>query len=412
MNGSLFTMPILVLNMGGEMVYILNQRLQAQNVAQGKGSQVLNDVLRAMYSPIFIQELFKPQDIYTMTSTKLIFEKLAHSSIMRLNKSSMDKLYDLMFMGLKYQILSSSCPQHFIQITLNHLHLIRAMVSTSVEVTDLITSTIDEVVNLYSNFTNGQWNMLKFTLMRFFQGKRVKVSLFLQQSMQLQTGVLVFPIEGKLPYGTEIPGTIKYFENDRNVNTKRFHSDLFDVVSESDDAIDLNSKNGFNVYTKDEDILDTINNEASIISEKNIRAQYSGNSPSSSSNDSKEVSYKSQTKSNYSSSGTSVSQASAKQELSLLANLLGVSSSPSSSKPTEKKESNVFQINNLFGLSSKDGDGDGEGGMMTINIDATADSKTISQYMNDLDLNDQPKDSKGCDGDDMDDLLDLMDMAK
>ncbi len=78
--------------MGGEMVYILQQRLQAQNVTDDKAVKVLVDVIRAMYSQVFISELFKAQEMYTVAATKQIFEKLAHSSIMRLNKSSMDKV--------------------------------------------------------------------------------------------------------------------------------------------------------------------------------------------------------------------------------------------------------------------------------------------------------------------------------
>ena len=49
-----------------------------------------------MYTPMFLDELFKPQEVYTAAATKQIFEKLAHSSIMRLNKTSMDKLYVLL----------------------------------------------------------------------------------------------------------------------------------------------------------------------------------------------------------------------------------------------------------------------------------------------------------------------------
>ena len=88
----MWAMPIIVINMGGEMIYILQQRLQAQNVPADKAKKVLLDVVKAMYSPLFLSELFKPQEMYTAASTKQIFEKLAHSSIMRLNKSSMDKV--------------------------------------------------------------------------------------------------------------------------------------------------------------------------------------------------------------------------------------------------------------------------------------------------------------------------------
>lgn len=86
---SFMTMPFLVLNMGAEMVYILNQRLQAQNVNDSKSQKVLVDVTRAMFANGFIDELFSPQEMYSSASTKQIFEKIAHSSIMRLNKSSM-----------------------------------------------------------------------------------------------------------------------------------------------------------------------------------------------------------------------------------------------------------------------------------------------------------------------------------
>ena len=45
-----------------------------------------------MYNPKFIAELFRPQDVYSMTATRQVFDRLAHSSIMRLNENSMDKV--------------------------------------------------------------------------------------------------------------------------------------------------------------------------------------------------------------------------------------------------------------------------------------------------------------------------------
>ena len=85
--GNLLTMPLIVINLGGEMIYILQQRLSAQNVAKTRGRKVLQDVLRTMYSKSFVSELFKPQDMYSNSSTRQIFNKLAHSSIMRINET-------------------------------------------------------------------------------------------------------------------------------------------------------------------------------------------------------------------------------------------------------------------------------------------------------------------------------------
>ena len=48
-----------------------------------------------------MDEVFRPQAMYSLHETRQIFIRLAHSSIMRLNESSMQKLFDLMLMGLK-----------------------------------------------------------------------------------------------------------------------------------------------------------------------------------------------------------------------------------------------------------------------------------------------------------------------
>lgn len=50
-SGSKLVLPMVVLNMGGEMVNILHQRLNAQNVEVDKRSAVLRDVICTMYAP-------------------------------------------------------------------------------------------------------------------------------------------------------------------------------------------------------------------------------------------------------------------------------------------------------------------------------------------------------------------------
>ena len=59
-------------------------------------------MVKSMLSKKFVEELFRPQEMYSLVSTRHIFEKLAHSSIMKLNATSMGKLFDLMLMGVKY----------------------------------------------------------------------------------------------------------------------------------------------------------------------------------------------------------------------------------------------------------------------------------------------------------------------
>jgi len=48
-----------------------------------------------MFGEKFLDEIFRPQELCSRKALRTIFEKLAHTSIMRLNESSMDKVSEL-----------------------------------------------------------------------------------------------------------------------------------------------------------------------------------------------------------------------------------------------------------------------------------------------------------------------------
>ncbi|XP_048671700.1 protein OSCP1 isoform X2 [Marmota marmota marmota] len=127
---SVRTLPLLFLNLGGEMLYILDQRLRAQNIPGDKARKVLNDIISTMFNRKFMEELFKPQELYSKKALRTVYNRLAHASIMRLNQASMDK-----------------------------------------------------------------------------------VSIFLKDRVQNSNGRFVLPVSGPVPWGTEVPGLIRMFNN-------------------------------------------------------------------------------------------------------------------------------------------------------------------------------------------------------
>jgi hypothetical protein len=453
MVGSVVCMPILVINMGGEMMYILNQRLHAQNIPEEKATKVLSDVIRTMFTPVFLEELFKPQEIYSHISTKQIFDKLAHSSIMRLNKTSMDKLYDLMTMGVKYQLLQCNSPLQYLQITLRHLEGLDKMVgngSSAMDVKSLLASAVSQCIKLYTALTYGDWILVQQTLLQFFYGRKVKVSLFLQQNMQGNDGRLILLNTGYLPYLAEKPGEIRYYENNKVIRKDYFATELKDKTKELDSVFDLCNTLGKDLYNRS--YVDEITFQPSQIFHDALKAfqknpslhatsipDRSGKTPRSS--------YLAEALANYtpssvgnagakSSSKSTTSDISAKAEISLLAELLGATS-PSSKdgskggSPEKPFKINLFP-NAAFHASGGGGGGNGaKGGMddfdddeggggydsnfIAIDIDAAAQAKTVARYTEDLGLKDfdSKADSKNHASDnDNDDLLDLMDLAK
>lgn len=201
-------MPILVLNMGGEMLYVLEQRLVAQSVDEKKKNRVLRDVVRTMFSNRFVSELFKPQSMYTDASIRQVFEKLAHSSIMKLNETSMNKLYSLMVMGVKYQLVKCVSPRRMLDVTLEHVQQIKLMCQQNGETDRLLDECSATCAKVYGAFSDGDWLLCRQMLLQFFKGRKVRVSVFLQMQVQSSDGTLALDGRGPLPENARRPGTV------------------------------------------------------------------------------------------------------------------------------------------------------------------------------------------------------------
>ncbi len=247
----LMAMPIIIYNLGGEMIYILCSRLKAQKIAENKSSQVIHDVVKNLFLEKFHQEILKHNIISKHQQVRRIFENLAHSSIMRLNPTSMSKLFELMLMTFKLELVRSRYPEEIYQITLNHLESIKEIIikedaSKNKENLKTVNDVITNFKNIYSKLSIYDYIILKSTLLRFLQGKNVKVSIFISDKLQSQNNILFLPMNEIAPPLVGKPGEVKiydengkssedYFElkltkfykkNNNNERNKNFCTDL------------------------------------------------------------------------------------------------------------------------------------------------------------------------------------------
>ena len=155
------------------MMYILNQRLQAQTIPEEKSTKVMHDIVGTMLNQRFMDELFKPQDAYSKKAMRTLFDRLAHASIMRLNSASMDKLYDLMTMAFKHQISVSKQPSDVILVTLNHVDAMREFVKGNEAILSQVTHVHSLIKEYYGNLTIGQYQLIRQTLLSFFQDMHI-----------------------------------------------------------------------------------------------------------------------------------------------------------------------------------------------------------------------------------------------
>jgi len=184
--------PVLVLSLGCEMAYVLDQRLKAQQVEERKKGMVLRDILQALFSPDFLQALFKEQPMGAFAETQSLFWKIAHSSIMRLNPSSMEKLYVLMVMGFKHQAMRCVAPQELCDLVLTHMETVKGLVDDK-DVLECIAATEKRLEGFWDSLSNGQWEMLRQAVLRFVQDQRTKISVLLDKGLQSKAGVMRLP---------------------------------------------------------------------------------------------------------------------------------------------------------------------------------------------------------------------------
>lgn len=216
----LMSMPVIINCLGGEMIYILCSRLKAQSISEEKSIRVIKDIGNLLYNKKFQNDLYIHKKPNKHQEVKSIFETLAHSSIMRLNSTSMNKLFELMLMALKLQLLRTRYPEEIYQIVLNHFtcveEIIKMIDPNDNNLINMVNNSKDNFMNVYGKLNPYDYIILKSVVLRFLQGKNVKVSIFIQENLQDSNSILYLPMNEVSPPFVGKVGKVK----DRIKNTE------------------------------------------------------------------------------------------------------------------------------------------------------------------------------------------------
>ena len=98
---------------------------------------VLDEVSNALINPLIVSSFFYDDTDPSLSSSinlkeiRKSLERVVLSSIMRLDDSSMGKLFDLMIMMVKYQMTMVTGPREVLLVTLNHLDFVKDLLMDS-----------------------------------------------------------------------------------------------------------------------------------------------------------------------------------------------------------------------------------------------------------------------------------------
>lgn len=238
--------PYLYLNLGCEMMYIIDQRLKAQNICRIKSQKVINDLIMALFNPVLINKIFEKQPSPSKVELKQLLMELAHSSIMKLNEQSMDKLFNLMLMVNKYQLVMCRNPSEFVVVTGNHLTSLRKMTNSNA-CCGLIDSTKSLFDCTFQNETPFKLHLIRSVLLNYFGGSKIKVSALMMINVQNNEGNFVLSNNHIVDCKCNKPGTIKHYDSNAEATLVEFNSG--GVYEKSK----IPSQLGMNIYINDDD---------------------------------------------------------------------------------------------------------------------------------------------------------------
>ncbi|KAF5302588.1 hypothetical protein FQA39_LY10206 [Lamprigera yunnana] len=169
------------------MVFVIAQRLQAQDVPRERLLHVLNDIISVLISSELIAELTKPQPPLSHKAARVIIEDITQSSVMRLDSSSMSKLWDLITMVFKWQVTVSA---DLMGLTLRHLYEIETyLINPDTHLQ------LHKVQNVIENFNKilgkKEKEEIRGIVLSWLDNFNIKVSLLLRLGLQNEDGTFI-----------------------------------------------------------------------------------------------------------------------------------------------------------------------------------------------------------------------------
>uniref|UniRef100_A0A1A9WWH3 Uncharacterized protein n=1 Tax=Glossina brevipalpis TaxID=37001 RepID=A0A1A9WWH3_9MUSC len=182
----------ILVNLGCEMLYVIDQRLKAQQIPMNKSIQVIHDVTAVLLDPKFLDSLIigstqPTSQLFSESHCKFMLKDIATCSLMQLNSDSMDKLWNLMTMVYKWQLYLTRHQHHLLDITFRHLDSI-ANLYTEEKRSFLIDFTKNTLLDFWNSCNDDEQLSIYRTNKAWLEFFNTKISLLIRLGFQTLDG--------------------------------------------------------------------------------------------------------------------------------------------------------------------------------------------------------------------------------
>ncbi|XP_017961887.2 protein OSCP1 [Drosophila navojoa] len=189
----------ILVNLGCEALYVIDQRLKAQQIAADKSLQVIHDVTTVLLEPKFIESLINGSmhsnaQLLTADHCKFMLNDIATCSLMRLDETSMEKLWNLMTMVYKWQLFVSRHQHHLLDITFRHLDAISRLYPDAKRHM-LIDYTKNTLLDFWNACGEEHQQSIYRTNKAWLECFNTKISLLIRLGFQAMDGSFLTPMD-------------------------------------------------------------------------------------------------------------------------------------------------------------------------------------------------------------------------
>uniref|UniRef100_A0A182ME13 Uncharacterized protein n=1 Tax=Anopheles culicifacies TaxID=139723 RepID=A0A182ME13_9DIPT len=188
---------LIILNLGCEMLYVIDQRLKAQSIPLDKSAQVLREITEVLLDPKFLHYIATAyqQSMLTVQQCRVLLTDIACCSLMRLDISSMDKLWDLMVMIFKWQMfITNKNAQMLLDLTFRHLDGIGRLIP-EMRKQILIDNVKKSLLELWEPLCEDEHTIVHRKVYKWLKPYNTKISILIRMGLQKSTGE--FEVEPK-----------------------------------------------------------------------------------------------------------------------------------------------------------------------------------------------------------------------
>lgn len=241
-----YTNAVLVYNLGCEMIYVLHHRLQSLKVDYDKIIKTLIDICRTLFSEKITQKLFEPKPLLGLEYIKSQLFQVCHCSIITLDTTSFTKLYEMILIAIKKQILTSANMHGLYHITTNHL----ATVSKIIKDKSILAKVTKDFENIFVGLmSNYDYYIMRCKILNSQNPKNVKVSFYLADKTQSNDGNIVVQPPETAGFSIVKLGTVyDTFTKIGNTNIANFACYKYVKTNPSDDFKNEKYLVGNNVF--------------------------------------------------------------------------------------------------------------------------------------------------------------------